>query len=120
MKIGGATALIGDPSGRSTERPLLDRIELQRNIDKLRASVARFFSRAARYAQTKFTNEQPLPEADILNNIEWFEGLGLLQFLRSAGIYARVNSMIARERRVQVLSIVLHNLTSLTSVFRPG
>ncbi|EIM82995.1 uncharacterized protein STEHIDRAFT_102490 [Stereum hirsutum FP-91666 SS1] len=95
--IGGATALIGDPSGRSTERPLLSRLDLQRNIDKLRASVERFFSRAALYAETKSTDQRSLSEINVMNNIEWFEGLGLLQFLRTAGIYARVNSMIARD-----------------------
>lgn len=98
IQIGGATALIGDPSGRSTERPLLSRLDLQRNIDKLRASVERFFSRAALYAETKSAEQQPLSEINVMNNIEWFEGLGLLQFLRTAGIYARVNSMIARDR----------------------
>ncbi|KAI0266682.1 hypothetical protein BC834DRAFT_873037 [Gloeopeniophorella convolvens] len=96
--IGGATSLIGDPSGRSTERPLMEEALVQDNMMKLTASVQRFFERAHGYAEKR----TPLlgtthPPPRVMNNIDWFRGLGVLEFLRVAGTAARVNTMVARE-----------------------
>ncbi|THH20427.1 hypothetical protein EW146_g932 [Bondarzewia mesenterica] len=96
--IGGATALIGDPSGRSAERPHLERAKVEDNVRQLSNNVQTFFNRALSYAEQKLPHSaiQHVP-VRVMNNIEWFDDLGLLEFLRTAGIHARVNSMITRE-----------------------
>ncbi|KAI0049898.1 hypothetical protein FA95DRAFT_1537423 [Auriscalpium vulgare] len=95
--IGGATARIGDPSGRSTERPLMERTRVDYNIAQLTPRVRNFFSRAGEYAKARLGTHSIAFEANVRNNLEWFEGLGMLEFLRVAGTTARVNSMLARE-----------------------
>ncbi|KAN0112002.1 hypothetical protein V8E52_007919 [Russula decolorans] len=96
--IGGATALIGDPSGRSTERPHMDEVATQKNMLRLSAAVETFFERASDYIGKRM----PSPTASyapplVMNNIEWFKNLGVLEFMRVVGTTARVNSMVARE-----------------------
>ncbi|KAI0697249.1 hypothetical protein BC835DRAFT_1473316 [Cytidiella melzeri] len=99
--IGGATGLVGDPSGRDTERPLPDTTVVQSNVEHLSGAVTKFFTSALQYAQTRLglssglmTDLQAPP---VLNNLHWLQGVGLLEFLRTVGLHARVNSMIARE-----------------------
>ncbi|KAH8995676.1 hypothetical protein EDB92DRAFT_1845462 [Lactarius akahatsu] len=96
--IGGATALIGDPSGRSAERPHMEEAMAQNNMLKLSAAVQKFFERAGDYAGKRVSSldESYIPPL-VMNNIDWFKNLGVLEFLRVAGANARVNSMIARE-----------------------
>ncbi|KAL4243965.1 Tyrosine--tRNA ligase [Abortiporus biennis] len=96
--IGGATGLVGDPSGRDTERPLSDGAKVEHNVQKLSAAVLKFLSGAGRYATKKFPNlENVISTPEIKSNLEWFKGMGLLEFLRTVGLHARVNTMIARE-----------------------
>ncbi|KAI0028140.1 hypothetical protein K488DRAFT_80826 [Vararia minispora EC-137] len=95
--IGGATARIGDPSGRSTERPQMDLVRVEENITRLTASVDRFFQRALDYASFRHSGLFSCSPPRIMNNIEWFLNLNFLDFLRIAGTQARVNSMLARE-----------------------
>ncbi|KZV76760.1 hypothetical protein PENSPDRAFT_622202 [Peniophora sp. CONT] len=97
--IGGATALIGDPSGRSTERPHLAEERVQENFVRLRASVERFFNHAQDYASSRMSASlrNDRHGVRILNNADWFRQLNVLDFLRLAGTHARVNAMLARE-----------------------
>jgi tyrosyl-tRNA synthetase len=100
LQIGGATALIGDPSGRSVERPHMDEVATQKNMLKLSAAVETFFERASDYMRKRI----PSPAASyapplVMNNIEWFKDLGVLEFMRVVGTNARVNSMVTRERQ---------------------
>ncbi|KAI0066165.1 hypothetical protein BV25DRAFT_1868421 [Artomyces pyxidatus] len=96
--IGGATALIGDPSGRSTERPLMEQAKVEDNITRLKPRVQKFFERALEYAQSRHVvTEKHLDRVTVLNNIDWFDKLGVLEFLSVAGTTARVNSMLSRE-----------------------
>lgn len=83
--LGGATGRIGDPSGKSIERPLLDLKTLDRNID----SIRKFFE--------KILNSHEGPRPIILNNYDWFSGFTLIDFLRDVGKHFRVGSMIAKE-----------------------
>ena len=76
---GGATGMIGDPGGRSTERNLLDAETLARNTGRIAEQLERI-SRVA-----------------LVNNLDWTAGLTLLDFLRDVGKHASVNQMIARE-----------------------
>ncbi|CCM01116.1 uncharacterized protein FIBRA_03164 [Fibroporia radiculosa] len=96
--IGGATGLIGDPSGRSTERPLSEESVVEHNVHSLTTAIQRFFSRATEYARDRLQPSQtPLLQPDVRNNLEWTKDMGLLEFLRKIGIHSRINSMMGRE-----------------------
>lgn len=100
-QIGGATGLIGDPSGRSTERPLSEQSIVEGNVKALTAGIQQFFSRAMEYAKGRLQpSDTPITEPDVRNNLHWLKGLGLLEFLRAVGIHARINTMMARDRCV--------------------
>ncbi|KAI0082072.1 tyrosyl-tRNA synthetase [Panus rudis PR-1116 ss-1] len=96
--IGGATGLVGDPSGRDTERPLSDAAKVEHNVDKLKEAVTSFFGRATEYARKRVrTIDVSASEPHIQSNLDWFKSMGLLEFLRVVGVHARVNTMLARE-----------------------
>jgi len=84
--VGGATGMIGDPSGRSTERNLLDADTLAQNVAGIRAQLGRFL------------DFEPGPAAATLtNNADWFQGVGFLDFLREVGKHVTVNYMLAKD-----------------------
>jgi tyrosyl-tRNA synthetase len=84
--VGGATGMIGDPSGKSAERILLDDDELEANIAGIRKQLERFLDFA------------PGPSAaTIVNNADWTRGVGYLEFLRDVGKYLTVNYMMAKD-----------------------
>ena len=69
------------------------------NVDFLVASVNKFFASAIAYAKKRVGNDAAqISPPTVMNNFDWFKGVGLLQFLRTVGINARVNTMLARER----------------------
>ncbi len=83
---GGATGMIGDPSGASAERPLLDGAEIDINV----AAISRQLER--------FLDFEPGPtEATLVDNRTWTESMGVLDFLRDVGKYSTVNTMLAKE-----------------------
>ena len=83
---GGGTGLIGDPGGKSEERPLLTREELQHNLEGIRAQLARFLDfDAAENA------------ALLINNADWLEEMGAIDFMRDVGKHFTVNYMLAKE-----------------------
>ncbi|HEX8655931.1 MAG TPA: tyrosine--tRNA ligase, partial [Hymenobacter sp.] len=84
--VGGATGMIGDPSGKSAERNLLDEITLRRNQDGIRAQLEKFLD----------FSEGPTG-ALVVNNYDWFKDFGFLQFLREVGKHLTVNYMMAKE-----------------------
>lgn len=79
--LGGATGRIGDPSGKSQERPNLDEKTLEANV----RSIHRFFE--------KIFHQQAI----ILNNDDWYRKFTLIDFLRDVGKQFRVSSMLAKE-----------------------
>jgi len=97
--IGGATGLVGDPSGRDTERPLSELFKVEHNVNALSTAVLDFFKNAAKYATSRHPELafQISTMPKVHSNLEWFQGMGLLEFLRTVGVHARVNTMIARE-----------------------
>ncbi|GJE95486.1 tyrosine--tRNA ligase [Phanerochaete sordida] len=97
--IGGATGLVGDPSGRNTERPLAESEVVATNVDHLVAGINKFFEGAIAYAKKRVDSAaaEAVTTPAVRNNLDWFQGIGLLQFLRTVGINARVNTMLARE-----------------------
>src|SRR5215469_754218 len=83
--VGGGTGLIGDPSGKSSERTLLTNELVERNSAAIRAQLGRFFDISA--------DEQAL----ILNNADWLLNLKFVDFLRDIGKHFSVNEMIKRD-----------------------
>ncbi|MGI4870330.1 MAG: tyrosine--tRNA ligase [Janthinobacterium lividum] len=84
--VGGATGMIGDPSGKSSERNLLDEPTLLANQAGIRTQLAKFL---------KF-NDSPTG-AVLVNNYDWFKGFGFLGFLRDVGKHLTVNYMLAKD-----------------------
>jgi len=98
-QIGGATGLVGDPSGRLTERELSEAAQIEFNAVKLVDAIHKFFNRATAYAAGKFSiPPSNIGEIQVLNNISWLSGLNLLDFLRNTGIHVRINHMLGRDR----------------------
>ena len=83
---GGATGMVGDPSGKSAERNLLDDETLERNLAGIRAQLGRFLD-----FDTGPTG------AVMVNNADWFRGVGYLEFLRDVGKHLTINYMLAKE-----------------------
>jgi tyrosyl-tRNA synthetase len=84
--VGGGTGLIGDPSGRSAERPLLDRPAIQANVHAIRDQLAHYLDFA------------PGPtQALLVNNLDWLGDLRLLDFLRDIGKHFTLPYMLAKD-----------------------
>ncbi|HEY6012939.1 MAG TPA: tyrosine--tRNA ligase, partial [Candidatus Limnocylindrales bacterium] len=84
--VGGGTGMIGDPSGRSTERNLLDRETLEANVLGLRAQLERFLD---------FT--PGAGGAVMVNNLDWLGELSLIDFLRDTGKHFTIPYMLAKD-----------------------
>jgi len=85
--IGGATGMIGDPSGKSAERNLLDEVALRHNQDCIQAQLEKFLD---------FTSDKP-NAAEMVNNYDWMKGYSFLNFIRDIGKHITVNYMMAKE-----------------------
>lgn len=83
--VGGATGMIGDPSGKSAERSLLGEGQLQHNLNGLRSTISRFL---------RFDGQNP---ALLVNNGDWFRDVSFIAFLRDVGKHFTVNHMVAKE-----------------------
>lgn len=83
--VGGATGMIGDPSGKSEERNLLDEATLAANLAGQRAQLERLLD---------FDGPQA---ARVVNNHNWLGGMGFLEFLRDVGKHLTVNTMMAKD-----------------------
>ena len=82
--VGGGTALVGDPSGKTEMRPILTREEIDRNAEGIKKQLSRFID---------FTNDQAL----MVNNADWLVELNYIEFLRDIGRHFSVNRMLAAE-----------------------
>lgn len=85
--VGGATGMIGDPSGKSEERNLLSLDVLQENLNGVKAQLQKFLN---------FSAEIPNP-AEMANNYDWFKDISFLDFIRDTGKHITVNYMMAKE-----------------------
>ena len=83
---GGGTGLIGDPGGKSEERPLLTREALQSNLEGIRAQLARYLDFDAQDNA-----------ALLINNADWLEEINAIDFMRDVGKHFSVNYMLAKE-----------------------
>ncbi len=93
--LGGATGRVGDPSGKSAERPVLDEDTINKNTEGISQILTNVLANSASMAQNDgIENAQP---ARVLNNLDWFGSMGFLEFLREIGKYARVGTMMAKD-----------------------
>lgn len=84
LLVGGGTAMIGDPGGKDTERPILPKEQIEANKEKIKHQLSRFFE----FDDTRVR---------MVDNAEWLEQTNLITFLRDAGKYITVNSMIDKD-----------------------
>ncbi|MBZ9651534.1 tyrosine--tRNA ligase [Psychroflexus montanilacus] len=85
--VGGATGMIGDPSGKSQERNLLDEKTLQHNQDSLKKQLAKFLD---------FTTDDE-NSAKLVNNYDWMKEFSFLDFIRDVGKHITVNYMMSKD-----------------------
>lgn len=92
--VGGATGKVGDPSGKSAERPVLSEETIQQNLRGIEANLRQVLDRSAE--QMRAQGKQ-VPDIAVVNNHDWVSPISFLDFLRDVGKYARVNTMMAKE-----------------------
>ena len=85
--VGGATGMIGDPSGKSNERNLLDETTLRHNQEALKGQLARFLD---------FTSNAS-NAAELVNNYDWMKDFSFLDFIRDIGKHITVNYMMSKD-----------------------
>jgi tyrosyl-tRNA synthetase len=85
--VGGATGMVGDPSGKSQERNLLDEEALQRNLEGIKRQLRKFLD----------FDSNSLTAAEMVNNYDWFKQVSFLQFIRDVGKHITVNYMMSKD-----------------------
>ncbi|MFV8376230.1 tyrosine--tRNA ligase [Flavobacterium sp. LB1P71] len=85
--VGGATGMIGDPSGKSNERNLLDEATLRHNQEAIKGQLARFLD---------FTSDAA-NAAELVNNYDWMKNFSFLDFIRDIGKHITVNYMMSKD-----------------------
>lgn len=85
--VGGATGMVGDPSGKSAERNLLDEASLLKNIEGVKSQLSRFLD---------FDTSADNP-AELVNNFDWMKDISLIDFVRDTGKHITVNYMMAKD-----------------------
>lgn len=85
--VGGATGMIGDPSGKSQERNLLNEEQLNRNVAGVKAQLEKFLD---------FDASKP-NAAEMANNYDWFKSISFIDFLRDTGKHITINYMMAKD-----------------------
>src|SRR5215216_3889558 len=85
--VGGATGMVGDPSGKSQERNLLSEEILQANLEGIKKQLRKFLD----------FDSKSLTGAEMVNNYDWFREMGFLQFIRDVGKHITVNYMMSKD-----------------------
>lgn len=85
--VGGATGMIGDPSGKSNERNLLDEATLRHNQEAIKGQLSRFLDFTSNSANA----------AELVNNYDWMKNFSFLDFIRDVGKHITVNYMMAKD-----------------------
>lgn len=85
--VGGATGMVGDPSGKNEERNLLNEDELKKNVSGVKTQLEKFLD---------FNPSLP-NAAEMVNNYDWFKPISFIEFLRDAGKHITVNYMMAKD-----------------------
>jgi len=85
--VGGATGMVGDPSGKSQERNLLSEDILQKNLEGIKKQLRKFLD----------FDSNSLTSAEMVNNYDWFREIGFLEFIRDVGKHITVNYMMSKD-----------------------
>ena len=84
--VGGATGLIGDPSGKTTERKLLDADQVARNVEGIKENLSRFLDFGDRPGQAR-----------LVNNLDWLGKFSFIEYLRDVGRHFRMGAMLNKD-----------------------
>lgn len=95
--VGGATAKVGDPSGRLTSRAKTAEAVTESNFEAMHAQVGRLWQNAIRYGARHAQDVGGVGRRELLNNAEWLDNLNILQFLKLMGNGMRVGTMLGRD-----------------------
>ena len=98
--VGGATGMIGDPSGRSTERNFLSVDQLQKNLEGIKENLSRFLD-----------FDSPTNPAIMVNNYDWYKDYSILPFLREVGTLFRMKPMLAKDSVQKRLNAETNSMT---------
>ncbi len=85
LLMGGATAGIGDPSGKTEMRTMLTKEQISKNVEQIKETLKIFLD---------FDGENP---AEIVNNADWFDHINYLDFMREYGVHFNINKMLSNE-----------------------
>uniref|UniRef100_A0A182R226 Tyrosine--tRNA ligase n=1 Tax=Anopheles funestus TaxID=62324 RepID=A0A182R226_ANOFN len=91
--VGGATGLIGDPSGRKTERQLLETEAVQHNVSCIKRQIEQIFSNHERFFWNKPDTLKPVI---VVNNADWYRQYSFVDFMANVGRYFRMGAMLSR------------------------
>lgn len=98
--VGGATGMIGDPSGRSTERNFLTPEQVEKNLEGIKENLSRFLD-----------FNHPTNPAILLNNFDWYKEYTLIPFLREVGTLFRMKPMLAKDSVQKRLNADTNSMT---------
>ncbi len=98
--VGGATGMIGDPSGRSTERNFLSVEQLEKNLEGIKENLSRFLD-----------FNHPTNPAILVNNYDWYKDYNILPFLREVGTLFRMKPMLAKDSVQKRLNAETNSMT---------
>ncbi|QLL30862.1 hypothetical protein HG536_0A06770 [Torulaspora globosa] len=97
--VGGATGRVGDPSGRKTERDVMEERTRIDNIARIKVQLSRFFRNGLEYYSSRRGKHKEVASGKlrVLDNYSWWKDVGMLDFLSRYGRHIRIQSMLARE-----------------------
>lgn len=113
LVVGGATASIGDPSGRSTERNVMSYEQIQHNINSVKPQLQKLLHINSNNNNSN-NNNNNTSTLTILNNYDWFSNMNVLTYLSDIGRYFRVNGMLSKDSVKQRLHSSNHSGMSYT------
>ena len=105
--VGGATGMVGDPSGKSQERNLLSEEVLEHNLEGIKKQLSKFLD-----------FESDTNAAEMVNNYDWFRDFNFLDFIRDVGKHITINYMMAKDSVKTRLESGLSFTSSATSLCR--
>lgn len=96
--VGGATGMVGDPSGRTSERAQVDTDATNNNVALIRGQIESFLLNGVEYAKSRqIANADGLGAISSVNNADWWRSVNLLDFLATYGRHIRISQMLARD-----------------------
>lgn len=85
--VGGATGMVGDPTGKSEERKLIDADTLNKNVEGIKNQLSKFID----------FNSDKSNSAEMINNYDWFKDISFMDFIKDAGKHITINYMMAKD-----------------------